>query len=49
MQMKLFKATNTLLDTVYIRNLRKAEDKVQEIMASWGGQVQEKHNENKSL
>ena len=53
MQMKLFKATNTLSDTVYTRNLRptecKTEDKGEEIMASWGGQVQEEHSENISL
>ena len=48
MQMKLFKATNAHSDTVYTRNLRltegKTEDKGEEIMASWGGQVQEEEN-----
>lgn len=36
--MKLFKATNTLSGTVFTtRNLKKAEGKVEEITAPWGG------------
>lgn len=38
MQMKLFKATNTLSGTVFTtRSLKKAEGKVGEITAPWGG------------